>query len=314
MKVISVTTLLLMSYLIAISQDMLLLYNGDKIECKNLKIDGEEVKLTDTKRGKITLPASTIKGLCSPKGEYVSTLKSEIKKDKAIYYFAENVVNGMINLYKRAEVNSQTHLFDNPAASAPGISNGTVKTMQKVNYVSYSLYIEKDNMYEELFMLNTISQNKSEKVKILKKYIADNPNLAAQLDDPDFKLNEESILRIVKAYNLETYKPGESISNNVSTVLFYVKDKTNSMDSLSITVNDGEATLLPKGRAMAVRLFTNKFNKVCVNGYCELLLGAECFIKYMEIFIDNKPFQITFTQVSAEDANRYFTYYNNNLK
>jgi len=285
--------LFLFSHLIANSQYVLFLTNGESLEYKSYKIK-DNVIILKTSSGTITRPGN----ITSVIG-YLSIYEDKFyysKKFEDSHLFLERIADGKIDIYERI-VKSLT--------ATPGIGGAPGGALNNTEYV---WYFEKN---EQITKLSSLSR--AEKKDYLMSLFADSPETLTELNE---KVNEtfftdKEKIDLVKKYNLLTYTKPESLSTNSST-FFYSKIKRGENEALKLKVDETSEYLIPANKSISVGLSTEYISKICISfgeaEECLTMQGSPYQIRYYEIVFNAVSGKIEVNKVSKTDAQKYLQF------
>ncbi|MBL7848910.1 MAG: hypothetical protein JNL40_15685 [Cyclobacteriaceae bacterium] len=168
------------------------------------------------------------------------------------------------------------------------------------------LYLDQGDVLKNiLYSSNTIFQGKSNRTEELKKIVRDDADLVSQLSQEDFKLNEASVKRIIRLYNVARWKkPGDQEPR--ATFYLYLKANGKFPTTATVSVNDEEPIEVYSTKGIMVNVPAVSPSKVCLGNYCQAILPNPYFSRYFEIQKEEDP--VVFEPVESDKAKRELQY------
>jgi hypothetical protein len=264
-------------------QSVLVKKDGSTIPYKRMSFHSGFIRLTTTDKDKIDLEKSDVEGVIDDflfKMHYLKPSLDSVGLTSE-FNFMEREQDGEIKLYAYRLVN-------------PSV---------------IKLYAEKGGKYEKVFSTDLLDKKKV-MFASLREFFEDDPKTLQVLDDPDFKLRDESVHQVINNYNLRKFAgvTAEDLKNTVG-VSFYATVRGKDDKTIQLTVNDSlqyNITNLPQ----TVTLTTKTPSKVCLiggeRGACTLMHVTAFGMKYFELFFNANNNKYEIKQRSTEDAQKTF--------
>ncbi len=277
------------------AQLFLVLRNGNKVEFKDFANSNAEFIRIKTKEGKREFRVEEVD--CFYDLTYVPAFPKRYNQFESLHYiYVKNgdvwmspvkVLEGSINLYRRAVTQGKTWMF--------------------------IYFLEKDS---EMVTIEEsgLFTNKKEKIGILRKYMSDAPSLITKMESEDFKYSDESLFDIIKEYNTFKFQKMGQQNAKMSSVFFYSRVKKTTKEDLKLVLNDSIEVMMPANRLVAAKVAIDALTKICVSSSsqsdCLLVSGSPYFIRYFEVDYNQKKEKLEVKPVHSVDAQNYIRFAN----
>lgn len=210
--------------------------------------------------------------------------------------FVERIVEGKINIYKK-RVFSETY-------ASIGIP-----------FKSDILYVEKDDVYFVVFISKTIGQRNDFNFNYLKEMVSDDDKSLKRIIAENFKQDSESIISLIRNYNLNFYEDFTDSEEETGKVIFFRVKKNQNKEPIKLYF-DGQEYSVQINDKVELSLPVSFSSKVCI-GYkskvCDLVSGSPYFNKFFEISLD-KDGNLSIQQKDKEYAAYYLKLINYVIK
>ena len=284
----------------SLGQNILIKVTGEKQPYKKIKFQAEYVEITTEKKEKIKISEDQVTGYYDNdfqtiyyKKPIVPDLEVDFeilpeKRDKRQFDYLERTEVGAVNLYIRTE-----------SSGSPGTMGASGVMTGGTNTTTTYYYAEKGDVYKNVYVSGLL-MDREKRVKALKPFVADDPEILKKLESEDFRLNEKNLLRLIQEYNLRNLQKVTAAEyKTVSNASFYTRVRQKIKEKLTVSVNDSLQMKLPaSGIPLPIALPNKVPSKICIawegGSYCTTIEPCPFAVQYYEFdyFVSDKSFEI----------------------
>jgi hypothetical protein len=285
------------------AQLFLVLRNGTKVEFRDFANSTAEFVRIKTKEGKKEFKVEEVD--CYYDLSFVPTIPIKYSQFESIHYFGITEKGNII-------------------VSPPRLMEGAISIFRYFSSDRYHTYvnyeIEKNGKVESLnighnldvIRLGDVFSNKSKVIKQLQSYFEDAPELQQELISDDFLYSEESVIDIIRKYNVLKFQKTSYKNAKMSSVFLYSRMKNSVNETLQLILNDSLEVTIPPRKMIAIQIATDALSKICVRSLssstqenCLIVSGSPYFIKYYEVYYNLRKESLAIKPVHTVDAQNY---------